>query len=78
MWHPTRSRSFNPGGWFRAVYAGDRPVGFVMLFNPTFRRLLSSYVPGADGPEEFYLSNDFIKPGRYWDNGTETEIALWL
>jgi diamine N-acetyltransferase len=26
---------FNPGAWFRAVYAGDEPVGFVMLFDPT-------------------------------------------
>ena len=30
---------FNPGAWFRAVYAGDEPVGFVMLLDPT--------VPGA-------------------------------
>jgi diamine N-acetyltransferase len=117
---------FNPGGSFRAVYSGDRPVGFVMLFNPTipgaiasdpveptdmvlwrlmidhryqgkglgrrtldvvrkhisamggFRRLLSSFVPGPDGPEGFYLSYRFTKTGRYWDNGTEAEIALWL
>jgi len=25
---------FNPGAWFRAVYAADQPVGFVMLLNP--------------------------------------------
>jgi diamine N-acetyltransferase len=117
---------FNPGAWFRAVYSGGHPVGFVMLFNPTipgaiaddpveptdivlwrlmidrryqgkglgrrtldlvrehipamgnFRRLLSSFVPGPDGPEEFYLSYGFTKTGRYWDKGTEAEIALWL
>jgi diamine N-acetyltransferase len=26
---------FNPGAWFRAVYADDVLVGFVMLFDPT-------------------------------------------
>ena len=30
---------FNPGAWFRAVYSGGFPVGFVMLFDPT--------IPGA-------------------------------
>lgn len=30
---------FNPGAWFRAVYADDILVGFTMLFDPT--------VPGA-------------------------------
>ena len=117
---------FNPGGWFRGVYLDDRPVGFVMLFNPTipgaiasdpveptdmvlwrlmidrryqrqglgrrtldlvrdhiaamgsFRRLLTSYVPGPDGPEGFYLSYGFTKTGRLWDHGTEFEIALSL
>jgi diamine N-acetyltransferase len=117
---------FNPGGWFRGVYSGDRPVGFVMLFNPTipganptdpveptdmvlwrlmidhryqrqglgrrtldlvrghivalggFMRLLSSFVPGPDGPEGFYLSCGFTKTGRHWDKGTEIEIALSL
>lgn len=117
---------FDPGAWFRAVYSGDLPVGFVMLFDPTmpgaipsdpidptdmflwrlmidrryqrrgygrrtldvvrqhvaglgrFRRLLSSYVPGPDGPEGFYLSYGFIKTGRYTNKGTEPEIALWL
>ncbi len=26
---------FEPGAWLRAIYAGDEPVGFVMLFDPT-------------------------------------------
>ena len=43
-----------------------------------FRRLLTSFVPGADGPEGFYLSYGFAKTGRLWDDGTEVEIALWL
>ncbi|MDA9399050.1 GNAT family N-acetyltransferase [Bradyrhizobium sp. CCBAU 45389] len=29
----------NPGGWLRAIYADDTPVGFAMLFDPK--------VPGA-------------------------------
>jgi diamine N-acetyltransferase len=29
----------NPGGWLRAIYAAERPVGFAMLFDPK--------VPGA-------------------------------
>ena len=117
---------FDPGGWFRAVYSGDTPVGFVMLFDPTvpgalptdpidptdmflwrlmidhryqrqglgrqtldlirnhvvglgrFRRLLSSFIPGSDGPEGFYLSYGFTKTGRSINNGTEPEIALPL
>ena len=116
---------FNPGGWFRAVYADDVPVGFVMLFDSTipgamatdpvqptdmvlwrlmidrryqgqglgrktldavrrhiiglgrFRRLLSSCVPGPDGPEGFYLSYGFVKTGRFWD-GAEAEILIEL
>lgn len=117
---------FNPGGWFRAVYSGAVPVGFVMLFDPTspgavatdpieptdmflwrlmvdhryqrqglgrqtldlvrthvsglgrFRRLVSSFVPGPDGPEGFYLSYGFIKTGNRLNEGTEPEIALRL
>jgi diamine N-acetyltransferase len=26
---------FNPGAWFRAIYAGETSVGFIMLFIPT-------------------------------------------
>lgn len=117
---------FNPGGWYRAVYADDTPVGFVMLFDPTipgaiatdpveptdmvlwrlmidrryqrqrlgrrtldavrthivglgrFRRLLSSCVPGPDGPEGFYLAYGFRRTGRFWDHGAEAEILLEL
>jgi len=43
-----------------------------------FRRLLSSFVPGPEGPEGFYLSYGFTKTGRHINNGTEPEIALWL
>jgi diamine N-acetyltransferase len=38
---------FNPGAWFRAVYAGDVLVGFVMLFDPT--------IPGA-------IASDPVEP----------------
>ena len=43
-----------------------------------FRRLLSSYVPGPDGPEAFHLPYGFSRTGPYWDEATEAEIALWL
>lgn len=33
---------FNPGAWFRAVYAADILVGFVMLFDPTFPGAIAS------------------------------------
>jgi diamine N-acetyltransferase len=26
---------FEPAAWFRAIHAGDTPVGFVMLYDPT-------------------------------------------
>lgn len=26
---------FEPAAWFRAVYAGDTPIGFAMLYDPT-------------------------------------------
>jgi diamine N-acetyltransferase len=26
---------FEPGAWFRAIYADETPVGFVMLYDPT-------------------------------------------
>jgi diamine N-acetyltransferase len=38
---------FNPGGWFRAVYAGEVLVGFVMLFDST--------IPGA-------IASDPVEP----------------
>ena len=38
---------FDPGAWFRAVYAGEMLVGFVMLFDPT--------VPGA-------IASDQLEP----------------
>jgi diamine N-acetyltransferase len=31
----------NPGGWLRAIYAADRPVGFAMLFDPKVRGAIS-------------------------------------
>jgi len=117
---------FNPGAWFRGIYAETKPVGFMMLFDPTFpgaiargpiandevglwrlmidhrhqrrgfgkkaldlvcdhvrraghaRRLLSSYVPGPDGPESFYLAYGFHKTGRLRNSGREIEIILPL
>lgn len=39
-------------------------------------RIISSYVPGPDGPEGFYLRYGFQKTGRMRPNGTEVEI--WM
>jgi diamine N-acetyltransferase len=106
--------------WYRAVYAGDDPVGFVMLswdvppeppriIGPWFlwkllidlhyqRRgygrevvghvaelvaangaieLLTSCVPGAEGPLGFYLRIGFTPTGESDENG-ETILALDL
>jgi diamine N-acetyltransferase len=106
--------------WYRAIYSGDQPVGFVMLswnvtpqppriIGPWFlwkllideryqRRgygraavglvaeivrgngateLLTSCVPGADGPEGFYRRLGFIPTGDLDDNG-EVILALEL
>ncbi len=106
--------------WYRAVYAGDEAVGFVMLswdvppepsriIGPWFlwkllidehhqgrgygrevvRRvadiaaangaseLLTSCVPGPDGPEGFYLRIGFTPTGELDENG-ETVLALDL
>lgn len=40
---------FEPAAWFRAVYADDEPVGFVMLYDPT--RTASP----DDGPDVCFL-----------------------
>src|SRR5262245_12129304 len=40
---------FNPGAWFRGIYADERPVGFIMLLDPG--------VPGA-------ISRGPIDPGE--------------
>ena len=114
---------FNPGAWFRAVYAADEPVGFVMLLDPDApgalvrspispqsialwrlmidhrhqhkgygrqtldlifahvrvnlraKRIISSYVPGAHGPEAFYLRYGFHGTGGFRADGCEIEIS---
>ena len=114
---------FNPGNWFRAVYAGDEPVGLVMLLDPGVpgalvrrpyghesiglqrlmidhchqhkgygraaldlifvhtranirtKRIVSSYIPGENGPKAFYLRYGFAETGRFRANGHEIEIS---
>jgi diamine N-acetyltransferase len=104
--------------WYRAIYADDQPVGFVMLswnvtpeppriIGPWFlwkllvdkrhqgrgygraavrivadivrangaAELLTSCVPGDDGPERFYLRIGFTPTGELDENG---EIILAL
>jgi diamine N-acetyltransferase len=36
---------FEPAAWFRAVYAGEEPVGFAMLYDPT--RTSTPETPGV-------------------------------
>jgi diamine N-acetyltransferase len=105
---------FEPRAWFRAVYADDTPIGFVMVSEdvekeeyylwrfmiaaehqragygrraldlvvervrtlPGARELLSSYVPGADGPRDFYLRYGFVETGEI--DGKERVIRLEL
>jgi diamine N-acetyltransferase len=115
---------FNPGAWFRAIYSGETPVGFVALVDPGVPgavsrgairpgevllwrlmidqrhqrrgcarqaldlvrshvrsqpgvvRLISSYVPGDDGPEAFYLRYGFQRTGGFRADGREVEI--WI
>ena len=43
---------------------------------PSVNRMLSSYVPGPDGPERFYLKYGFIKTGNLRAGGSEIEITL--
>ena len=40
--------------------------------------LLSSFIAGSYGPEEFYLNYGFHKTGQFRNNGQEIEIALPL
>jgi diamine N-acetyltransferase len=43
-----------------------------------FRRMVSSYVPGVDGPGAFYLNYGFTRTGNLRNDGREVEIALDL
>jgi diamine N-acetyltransferase len=103
---------FEPRAWFRAVYADDTPVGFVMLHDdpeapeyylwrfmiaaehqgkgygrealdlvvdyvrsrPRATVLLSSYVPGDEGPGEFYRRYGFTETGEV----DEDELVIQL
>ena len=109
---------FHPEAWFRAVYADETPVGFVMLEDPTLvsgsdteepiclwrfmmdhryqglgfgkrtlellvehvrertalDHMLTSCVPGDEGPRNFYLKFGFVPTGEVLDD----EIVLRL
>jgi len=45
---------------------------------PGVARLISSYVPGDHGPEQFYLRYGFQKTGRLRANAKEIEIWMHL
>jgi diamine N-acetyltransferase len=105
---------FAPTAWFRAVYAGDTPVGFVMLSDdpasgqyhlwrllvdaghqgkgygrravelacdyvrtrPGATELLTSWVPGERGPEEFYRKLGFERTGEVEDGEVVARLRL--
>lgn len=105
---------FEPKAWFRAVYADDTPVGFVMLHvdpdeseyylwrfmiaaehqghgygkqaldlvvqfvrsQPGATSLGSSFVPGDDGPRDFYLRYGFEETGEVDDGEHVIRYAL--
>lgn len=43
---------FNPGAWFRAIYAGETPVGLVALLDP---QAPGAILREAMGPSEMFL-----------------------
>lgn len=105
---------FQPRAWFRAVYADETPVGFVMLHDdpeqeeyflwrfmvaaehqgkgygrraldlvvdhvrerPGATELLSSYVPGDDGPGAFYRRYGFVETGELDEGEAVIRLAL--
>ncbi len=105
---------FETLAWFRAVYADETPVGFVMLSEdvekeeyflwrfmiagdqqrngygkraldlvvervrglPGARALISSYVPGDEGPRDFYLRYGFVETGEVDDGEHVIRLEL--
>lgn len=105
---------FEPKAWFRAIYADDDPVGFIMLFDdadkpeyflwrlmvaadhqakgygrravellidyvrsrPGATELLTSFVPGERGPEQFYRSFGFVDTGEIDDGEVVIRLTL--
>lgn len=64
---------------FQKMGFGRRTLGLVcetLRGEPTAKRLLSSYVPGPDGPEHFYLKYGFVKTGNMRAGESEVEIVL--
>ena len=48
---------FEPAAWFRAIYAGDEPVGFAMLYDPT-------RATAPERPDTCYLWRFMIAAGH--------------
>ncbi len=105
---------FAPEAWYRAIYADETPVGFVMLSDkpdeheyflwrlmvdgryqgrgygrralelvvdyvrhrPEAHELLTSYVPGEDGPERFYRAFGFEPTGEVLEGELVMRLAL--
>jgi len=104
---------FDDHAWFKAVYAGETPVGFVMIHDgengeyflwrlmidreqqregygrraldlivadlrkrPGAREIVSSYVPGDDGPEAFYRAYGFVETGEVKNDEVVIRLSL--
>lgn len=111
---------FEEAAWFRAIYADDKPVGFVMLHDealraeprqagylflwrfmidqrfqemgfgreamrlviahartrPDVKRLQTSWVPGEDSPERFYLKLGLVSTGMDADGEMQAYLDL--
>jgi diamine N-acetyltransferase len=102
---------FEPAASFRAIYAGETPIGFLMwrprggadacylwrfmiaaqyqrrghgrsalslladtLRNQGVKQLSTSYVPGPEGPHDFYLSFGFEDTGKVVSNGEQVMV----
>ena len=112
--HSIAEAHFDPTAWFRAIYAADEAVGFVMLAmvpaegvyfiwrfmldqhhqrkgygrqamelvvqhvrcQPNARRVLVSFKPGTDGPEEFYRKLGFSRTGEEEDGEVYATLPL--
>lgn len=67
---------YSPNAWFRGVYAGDTPVGFFMLFDPTLD--LANAAKEKNAADTIYLWRlmvDFAHQGRGY--GEAAVEAVW-
>jgi len=69
---------FHQEAWFRAIYADEVPVGFLMLHDENLRDEVrqTSFRSGQNSPKGFYARLGFKRTGNEHDG--EVEIGLGL